>query len=118
MNAKKLSVFIFAFLFIYPVLVFAGEGTAGDYMADMASQFGRGLVNIVTSPAEIPCTMSDDIQSQGGVGAVTGLGKGLAFFVRRVVVGVSELGTFFMPAPPVLPTVCTKPQTSSPGISN
>lgn len=98
---------------------FAGEGTAGDYAADMGTQFGRGLLNVVSSPAEIPCTMRDDIQEKGGgVGTFTGFGKGLAFFVRRAVVGVCEVGTFFMPAPKVLPTVCAKPETAAgPGVN-
>ncbi len=100
-------------------LAFAGEGTAGDYAADMGIQFGRGLMNVVSSPAEIPCTMRDDIQEKGGgVGTFTGFSKGLAFFVRRAVVGVCEVGTFFMPAPKVLPTVCAKPvQAQTTGVA-
>ncbi len=90
------------------------EATAGDYAAGMGTQFGRGLLNIVTSSAEIPCTMRDDIESKGGaVGTFTGFGKGLAFFVRRAVIGVCEVGTFFMPAPPAIQTVCAKPETAA-----
>ena len=87
----------------------SGEGTSGDYASGMGVQFVRGLGNILSSPAEIPCTMSSDISEKGGVGVATGFGKGLAFMLRRIVVGVSEVGTFILPAPPVLPTVCTSP---------
>lgn len=95
---------------------FAAEGTAGDYFSGMGIQLGRGLWNIVSSPAEIPCTMRDDIKADGGVGAATGFGKGLAFFVRRVVVGASEILTFVMPSDATMPMVCKAPD-STPQVS-
>ena len=100
MKNKFLSVLILflAVVFASCPQVFAGEGTAGDYFSDMGKQTGRGLLNIVTSPAEIPCTMSDDIHEKGaGTGIFTGFGKGLAFMVRRIVIGVSEIATFIIP---------------------
>jgi putative exosortase-associated protein (TIGR04073 family) len=113
-HSKLFQVFV-AVLLALSVLVppaFAGEGTAGDYFSGMGIQLGRGVWNIVSSPAEIPCTMRDDIKADGGVGAATGFGKGLAFFVRRVVVGVSEILTFVMPSEATMPMVCSAPGTS------
>ena len=107
---------IFIFLAIAAVsfagagAAFAGEETTGDYMSGMGNQFVRGLGNVISSPAEIPCTMTSDIKSQGAAaGTFTGLGKGLAFMLRRILVGVSEVATFVIPMEATLPTVCTKP---------
>src|SRR5689334_16312007 len=87
--------------------VFAAEGTAGDYFAGMGKNLGRGLWNVVSSPAEIPCTMSDDMEGgNAAAGFFTGMGKGLVFMGRRIVVGASEILTFVLPAAPVLPGVC------------
>ena len=87
----------------------AGEGTAGDYASGMGIQIGRGLWNVVSSPAEIPCTMRDDMSDgNAAAGAFTGFGKGLALMVRRIVVGVSEIGTFVMPSEATIPGVCAQ----------
>ena len=90
-------------------MALAGEETAGDYFSGMGIQIARGLWNIISSPAEIPCTMRDDIKTDGGAGAATGFGKGIAFFLRRALVGVSEFVTFVMPSGGTLPQVCTAP---------
>ncbi len=82
------------------------QETAGDYVAGMGKNIGRGLINVVSSPAEIPCTMRDDVRDQGGVGYATGFGKGLLFFVRRAVIGVCEIGTFILPSEATIPPVC------------
>ena len=109
MKKKIASVFFITSLLLtsaYPVL--AGEGTSGDYMAEIGTKFGRGLFNVISSPAEIPCTMTSDIKSEGAAaGTFTGLGKGLAFMVRRILVGVTEVGTFMIPMEATIPTVCT-----------
>ena len=86
-------------------LAFA-DGTAGDYMYDAGAQFGRGLENIVTSPAEIPCTIHADMEDRGGTGFFTGFGKGTLFMLRRMLIGVTEVGTFFMPTERTIPRVC------------
>ncbi len=86
----------------------AGEGTAGDYFKDIGSKFGRGLANAVTSPAEIPCAMADEMSVRPAAGFFTGFGKGIAFMLRRLLVGVTEVGTFMIPMPPDLPVVCHK----------
>ena len=92
---------------------FASEGTAGDYGKGMGTKLGRGLWNVVSSPAEIPCTTSSDIKDKGGAGFFTGLGKGLVFMGRRIIVGVSEVLVFFMsPFEATLPPVCQESKAS------
>ena len=86
----------------------AGEETAGDLAASSGQKFVRGLGNILSSPAEIPCTMADDIHQRGASGIVTGFGKGLVFMLHRILNGVTEVGTFMIPAEPTMPTVCTR----------
>ncbi len=85
--------------------VFAEE-TTGDYMYGIGTKFGRGLENIVTSLAEIPCTIHTDIKDQGGTGFFSGFGKGTLFMLRRMLVGVTEVGTFFIPMERTIPRVC------------
>lgn len=111
MKKKIISAFFIVSVFLtsaYPAL-WAGEGTTGDYMAEIGTKFGRGLFNVVSSPAEIPCTMTDEIKSEGAaLGTFTGLGKGLGYMVRRILVGVTEVGTFMIPMEATIPTVCTE----------
>ena len=84
--------------------------TAGDYAMAMGTKIGRGLENVVTSPAEIPCTMSADMHRGNSLaGFFTGFGKGTAFFLRRVLVGVTEVGTFMIPMERTIPRVCSEP---------
>lgn len=92
---------------------FAGEETAGDMAGGMGGKFVRGLGNVLSSPAEIPCAMRDDIKKDGAIGTATGLGKGLVYFVRRAFIGVCEVGTFMIPMPATLPTVCTEPASAA-----
>lgn len=92
----------------YPA-AWAGEETAGDYMSEIGTKFGRGLFNVVSSPAEIPCRMTSEIKSKGAAeGTFTGLGKGVGFMLWRILVGVDEVGTFMIPMEATLPTVCTE----------
>lgn len=81
-------------------------------MYDVGAQFGRGLENVVTSFAEIPCTVSAGMKDQGGSGFFPGLGKGTLYMFRRLLVGVTEVGTFFIPADRTLPRVCQDPKPS------
>lgn len=108
---KKVSFVAAALILVSSFMtpVYAGEETFGDVSYDASRQFGRGLLNIVTSPAEIPCTMKTEIDDRGAAGAATGLGIGLWYTVRRILVGASEVVTFFLPAPPVLDPVCKEP---------
>jgi putative exosortase-associated protein (TIGR04073 family) len=92
---------------LYPQ-AFAAEGTAGDYFKNMGKQLGVGLFNVVSSPAEIPCTIGSEMSERPNVGFFTGFGKGTVFMLRRIVVGVSEVATFLLPREESsLPVVCT-----------
>lgn len=102
---KTLSVLCILFCFAAGTL-FAEEMTAGDYFYGIGTKFGRGLENTITSLAEIPCTMTSEIKDQGASGGFTGFGKGALFMLRRLLVGVTEVGTFFIPMERSLPRVC------------
>ncbi len=86
--------------------VYAAEGSFGDYMGDIGIKFVRGLENIVTSPVEIPCQMKTEIEERKAVGAVTGLGTGTIYFLRRLLVGATEVMTFVIPMDRTIPRVC------------
>ena len=106
---KKIACSFAVFGLIFSTLFVPGaqaEGNAGDYFYGMGTQIVRGFENILTSPADIPCTMKTDINEQGGMGAVTGFGKGTLFMLRRILVGVCEVGTFVLPAERTIPPVC------------
>ncbi len=108
-------VLIFIVLMFTAIGITFAEETTGDYAAGMSSKMGRGLWNVLSSPAEIPCTLRDDIKTEGGMGVVTGFGKGIAFFASRLFVGVYEIGTFMIPMEATLPPVCSKPE---PGVAS
>lgn len=108
-----LLVFISAIGICHAPQAAAGEETTGDYFRGIGSKFGRGLVNVVTSPVEIPCAMADEMAERPATGFFTGLGKGLGFMLRRLLVGVDEILTFFIPMEPDLPVVCQEAPVSS-----
>ncbi len=89
------------------------DGNASDYFYDIGTKIGRGFENIVTSPADIPCTMKTEIDKQGGMGGVTGFGKGTLFMLRRILVGVCEVGTFVIPMERTIPRVCQETKTAT-----
>jgi len=110
---KSLIVFLAGFLVCGPA--FAEEATVGDYFYGISTKFGRGLENTVTSLAEIPCTMASEISDKGGAGAITGFGKGTLYMLRRLLVGVTEVGTFFIPMERTIPRVCHEEPAKIPG---
>ena len=81
---------------------------SADYSVEISQKLGRGVLNLLSSPLEIPCTIRDDVSEKGAAGAATGLFKGLAFFLRRALVGITEAGTFMIPMEATLPPVCSK----------
>lgn len=103
---KIIFILLFALIFLSsPVL--AQEATTGDYLEAVGTKAARGLLNVVTSPAEIPCTMSSEIETRGaGAGIFTGFGQGTVFMLRRILVGVTEVGTFMIPMERTIPPVC------------
>ena len=109
---KSKSKYFQFILFLLPAFVSAmpaarAEGSA-DYSIEISQKFGRGLLNVISSPLEIPCAIRDDVSERGAAGAGTGFFKGIAFFARRVLVGVTEVGTFMIPMEETLPPVCAK----------
>ena len=101
----KKGVIFFLFFSLLTAAVYA-EGV--DYSVEISQKAGRGLANALSSPLEIPCGIRDEVSDRGGVGVVTGLFKGIGFFARRLLVGVTELGTFMIPMEETLPAVCAK----------
>lgn len=86
----------------------AGAESGADYTVGISQKLGRGAVNLISSPLELPCAIRDEVQEQGAAGGVTGLFKGIALFLRRALVGVTEIGTFVIPMEATLPSVCAK----------
>ena len=82
--------------------------SSADYSVEISQKLGRGALNLLSSPLELPCAIRDDISERGAAGVGTGLFKGLAFFLRRALVGVTEIGTFVIPMEETLPPVCAK----------
>ncbi|MDD5226859.1 MAG: exosortase system-associated protein, TIGR04073 family [Candidatus Omnitrophica bacterium] len=106
----KISMLLFL-LTVFMAPFASAEETVGDYMYGIGTKLGRGLENVVTSVAEIPCTIHADVKDQGGSGFFPGLGMGTVYMLRRMFVGVCEVGSFFIPMERTIPRVCheTKP---------
>ena len=106
---QRAHLFLITFLIISTGLtasVPAQEETAGDYFYGISTKFGRGLWNVISSPAEIPCTTKVEMDNKGGAGFLPGVGKGTLFMLRRILVGVTEVGTFVIPMERTIPEVC------------
>lgn len=103
LRALAMTVFLNAF---FTTSSFAGEGTTGDYFSAIGTKFGRGLLNVISSPLEIPCGIADDMVARPAAGFFTGFGKGTVFMLRRILVGVTEVGTFMIPMERTIPPVC------------
>ena len=106
MMKRTISIILTLSIFLIPVSLYA-EGSA-DYGVEIATKFGNGLKNVLSSPLEIPCTIHDDLKENHAAGAFTGLFKGIVFMLRRILVGVTEVGTFMIPMEETLPPVCAK----------
>ncbi|MFA5159398.1 MAG: hypothetical protein WC484_02715 [Candidatus Omnitrophota bacterium] len=101
----KISILLIILIMLLAPFVSAEE-TIGDYMYGIGTKFGRGLENVVTSIAEIPCTIHADIKNHGSSGFFPGFGMGTVFMLRRMLIGVSEVGSFFIPMERTIPRVC------------
>lgn len=98
--------FLFTRLILGASSAFA-EGSM-DYSVEISQKFGRGLKNVLSSPLEIPCTIRDDVKDRGAAGSITGLFRGVALMARRILVGVTEVGTFVIPMEETIPPACAK----------
>ncbi len=108
----KISILLIALTVLPATFVLAEEATVGDYMYGIGTKFGRGFENIVTSFAEIPCTIHKDMKDQGGMGFFPGFGMGTVYMLRRMFVGVCEVGSFFIPMERTIPRVCHETQAA------
>ncbi|GEM_PF-3581172 len=59
----------------------------------MGSGIGRGFLNILTSPAELPHHFVYDIEDKGAVGIITGFGKGMIYTFGRMFTGMCDMLT-------------------------
>ncbi len=104
---KKTMSVVFILAAMFSGISFAQERTAGDYFYGISTKLGRGLENVVTSPAEIPCGVATEMhRGDPFEGFFSGFGKGTVFFLRRVLVGVTEIGSFMIPMERTIPSVC------------
>lgn len=63
-----------------------------------ARKLARGFANVVLCPAEIPNQAFQEAYKTSPVsGAVVGAGKGILKGAKRLVIGVWEMATFYMP---------------------
>jgi putative exosortase-associated protein (TIGR04073 family) len=109
LQPKKILTVVLATVFFWgigPASLFAESGV--DYSVEISQKFGRGIGNVLSSPLEIPCGIRDEVRERGAAGIGTGLFKGLALFARRVLVGVTEVGTFMIPMEATIPSVCAE----------
>lgn len=85
-----------------------GYADSADDAVQITEKLGRGIGNVLSSPLEIPCGFRDEIAERGASGIVSGLFRGLTLFFRRVLVGVTEIGTFIIPMGATIPRVCAE----------
>lgn len=101
---KKIGCFVFLVL-----MSFQWGAFADGYMTAIGTKLGRGVENVVTSPAEIPCTIESEMhQGDRIIRFFTGIGKGTVLFLRRAIVGVTEVVTFVIPMERTMQRVCTE----------
>ncbi|OGV35214.1 MAG: hypothetical protein A2020_04130 [Lentisphaerae bacterium GWF2_45_14] len=83
------------------LVVIGGVFFSDSLMAgDPIRKLGRGFCNVGFGVLEIPLCVYDTNQEEGGLAALTyGLFKGIALFVAREGVGLTEIVTFPMPLP-------------------
>ena len=105
MKRKSTAVLILLFSLMTPL----GHAESGmDYTVEISQKFGRGALNLLSSPLEIPCTIGSEVKDRGAAGSVTGFLRGIVFMARRIIVGSTEMMTFVIPMEETLPPVCVK----------
>ena len=78
----------------------SGHGATIGYRDGVVAKFSRGFANTATGWLEIPKHVINESKSSNVVYGVTlGLLEGVMHTVGRTLVGVMELGTFFVPNP-------------------
>jgi putative exosortase-associated protein (TIGR04073 family) len=87
----------------------AGSAFAGAFDKEpehhhAGRKLGRGFANVLFGVVEVPNQITRERSEHGGAAAVTyGLGKGVAFWFGRTLLGAYEIATF--PIPPYRPLV-------------
>lgn len=93
----------FVVLALVALAVFGGVSTVrADEPAVMRPviKLSRGVANIAFSVFEVPMKWSEVNNDMGGLAGITyGTLKGVCYTVARIVVGVVDVVTFFMPLP-------------------
>ncbi len=78
----------------------SAEMERSAYINGSMRKLGRGIANIVTSPAEIVRTASLVGRDKGVIAeSSVGIAQGLWRMVLRAATGVFEVGTFFLDVP-------------------
>ena len=85
----------------------ASPAAAANYLDKSIGKLGRGVINIITLPAEFSCAIYDDIGKNPWTGGFTGPVKGALLLVRRALVGALEIATFMIPNDPWIDPVCS-----------
>ena len=89
----------------------SADGNDRAYPVEVLWKLGRGLHNIVRSPAEVPSNMLKEARSAqmegvnaGGqaVGYFVGTFTGLGYMVARIGTGVFDVVTFPIPSGPIM----------------
>lgn len=75
------------------------KGKAEDVVQGMSVKFLRGLVNVVTCPAELPKQEYRTTRDMGFPGAFVGFFKGTGMIVYRAATGALEVALFLVPEP-------------------
>jgi len=93
---RRLRVTLIVLMAVLALALCAQDSYGAEYKETTAfGKLGRGLVNVVTSPVEIPRNMYVESQYENVFyGMTVGLGKGLMRTVMRMGAGVVETLTF------------------------
>ncbi len=87
-------------LMIVAILASALFSTVNVSAMGPMDKLGRGIANICFSWAELPIKVYDTNQEDGGIAAITtGVIKGVYYTAARIIVGATEVVTFWMPLP-------------------
>jgi len=96
-----IGMFVLSSLFIAPQCFSQDE--ADPFYGAQSGPFeklGRGVANIAFSWAEIIIQPLEVAEAKGNIAALTyGVTRGVGMVVARLLVGVADIGTFYMPLP-------------------
>ena len=84
-----------------PVMAQDPDSSVTDNVAmQITKKLGRGITNTAFGVLELPLKINEVNFEEGGLAACTyGVFYGLYFFIKREIIGVVEIATFFVPLP-------------------